>query len=189
MLRTPALSQMNEFIAGGGRTGSPGAWRALLPQPLNWLARLFYYLNQPAAPFSTFADLELQGPVDVDLLVREALPLALERHPLLTCRVENRRWSGPWWVPAETPPAIDVAEEHAPILFPGQEWLDLDHAPGLRLWVRTRPDGARLMVQVHHSCADGHGKLTFLAEWLALYGQRRGRGRVPPPCPRPTTGC
>lgn len=174
---------MSELIAGGSRTGSPGGWRTLLPQPLNWLARLFYYLNQPTAPFSTFADLDLHGPVDVDLLVRETLPLALERHPLLTCRVENRRWSGPWWVPAETPPAIDVAKEETPILFPGQEWLDLDHEPGLRIWLRTRPDGARLMVQVHHSCADGHGKLTFLAEWLALYAQRRGRGCLPPPLP------
>lgn len=176
---------MSQFSAGGRRTGSPAGWRSLLPQPLNWLARLFYYVNQPTAPYSTFADLDLHGPVDVDLLVEETLPLALERHPLLTCRVENRRWSGPWWVPAETPPTIDVATEAAPILFPGQEWLDLDHGPGLRVWVRTRGDGARLMVQVHHACADGHGKLTFLAEWLALYAQRRGRGRVPPPLPPP----
>jgi len=74
------------------------------------------------------------------------------------------------WAPSPDPlPYVDLADETAPLRFPGSERIDLRSENGLRIWVRTGTDRTEMRFQFHHSCSDGTGAHRFIEDLLCAY--------------------
>lgn len=123
--------------------------------------------DRPAYPATAVMELDLAGAVDPERL-QAALPLALERHPLLNSVVEAGGLRRPRWRPADNPPSFDVDRLDVPLNAIDGDCLPLDRQAGTRIWLRASDNRGRLTLQVHHACSDAIGKLTFLTDWLAI---------------------
>lgn len=139
--------------------------------------------DRPAYPATAVMELDLAGAIDPERL-QAALPLALERHPLLNAVLEGGRIRRPRWQPARQPPNLDVDQLDVPLHCVAGDYLPLNRQSGTRLWLRASGDRGRLTLQVHHACSDAIGKLTFLTDWLMIAAAQdlhAGARALPPP--------
>jgi hypothetical protein len=152
-----------------------------MPFPLPLTPFEFYYYSdhRPDYPMTVPVDLRFSGEI-----VRESflasLRQAVERHPLLNARIRGTQ-SWPEWIAAVEPaPFVDWADESVPIAHPAGDVIDLTQEAGLRVFVRVGSESARVLLHVHHACADGGGVLRFVEDLLILYAHATERTGAAP---------
>lgn len=124
-------------------------------------------------PTAIVCRLRFSGRLDVARF-RQALEIAVRRHPLFACRVEKigrrRRW-----VPDDAP--LDFVEARRETV-PGADGADffetvrplrLDREPGLRTTVLWDDASADVVFRCHHATSDGTGLKSFIADALVEY--------------------
>ncbi|MDA1014463.1 MAG: hypothetical protein O3A00_08430 [Planctomycetota bacterium] len=126
----------------------------------------------PNRPMSFFIQLKFQGRFDRSQL-NASLKKALKLHPLLNSRIHGSvtdATSGITWIESTSPPpAIDWNNAEIPFRFATGRWMDLRTETGLRLWLRETEDSTTLILQMHHSCCDGLGAMSFIHTLLLAY--------------------
>jgi hypothetical protein len=141
----------------------------MMPLPLTTMEQYYWTDDSDDYP-TTFPVLLRFGGVLREGPLREALAVALQRHPIFSWRVDSsgRR---PCWVAASTPtgPYFDWGDARSAPSHPRGERIDLASEGGLRLWVRAGADGSELLIQFHHACCDGIGALQFVEDLLIAY--------------------
>lgn len=146
----------------------------LSPLPFTPFEELMLYQDSRAYPCNCFIRLKLRGRPHKEAL-EEAFQTALQRHPLLTARVEFRRRS-PWWIWDECPsPTSEWHEcEHDAELDSAttHRRLDLETGPGIRLVVVSGRSVSHLDIHFHHACCDGLGIFQFIHDLLVLYDRQ-----------------
>lgn len=161
-----------------------------LPLKLSGFERYMWQDGRETHPMVFYIRLGCTGEVDAAAF-REAVRLAIERHPLLRARVAGQRFRAASWVASPEPmPYLDIDAESAPLTFPFGEAIDLTAENGLRIWVRQGEGRTTLCLQFHHACCDGYGANQFFEDVLCAYDWilKKGSG----PCSRPTSapeGC
>ncbi len=81
-------------------------------------------------------------------------------------------------------PLVDWADELVPITHPDGEYIDLRTHPGLRVWVRTGEDTARVLFQFHHACCDGLASFRFVEDLFIAYRLAIGGADDAPSLPK-----
>ena len=101
----------------------------------------------------------------------QTLQHAIERHPLLSCRISkvNRKWC---WV-AGTPAPVSIRHCSGSVseLESGtrSKSIDLTDSPGFQAWFSILDDGVKVYFDVHHAVCDGNGIRQLITDWLRLY--------------------
>ncbi|MCC9600879.1 hypothetical protein LOC67_09900 [Stieleria sp. JC731] len=136
--------------------------------PIDWF---FLTDDSPRYTMSFFLDLDFSGQLD-QATFEAAVEEALQRHPLLFCRVAPEKNDRLCWVlsPKDIAP-VDWADGQTPIDM-GNGYLDLRTNTGLRIWVRQSSDSARVTMQFHHAACDGTGAYRFVGDLLGCYMRR-----------------
>jgi hypothetical protein len=152
------------------------------PLYLTPLETFMWLDDRPAYPMTFLIQMEFSGTVD-RAAFEAALGETLASHPLLTALVQPAKRNRPCWVLVEgAMPRLDWADEGLPIECAEGDAIDITSEVGLRIWVRQGENGARVLFQFHHACADGTGAYRFLGDVLAAYGQRTASdGQRPEP--------
>ncbi|MCD0463114.1 hypothetical protein [Roseiconus lacunae] len=136
--------------------------------PIDWF---FLTDDRPRYTMSFFLDLDFSGQLDRSLF-EAAVDEAVQRHPLLFCRVGVEKNDRLCWVLApELRSPVDWADDSVPIDM-GDGYLDLRETTGLRIWVRQSAAGARVSMQFHHAACDGTGAYRFVGDLLGCYMRR-----------------
>ncbi len=142
------------------------------PLPLTPFERYYLADDSPEYPTTIPVEVLLSGALE-EAAFRRALARNVSRHPLMHSLVADGP-AGPQWLACEgLAPFLDWAEAGTPIDHPDGEFIDLRKFPGLRIWVRTSPNEARLLIQLHHACCDGIATLQFIGDLLALYAEEQ----------------
>ena len=99
----------------------------------------------------------------------------VRRHPLMSARV-RRNWRGQLiWEQAEGfKPAIEWRQGRQDSGWPLLAPIDLEKAPGFRLFAVEDPGWTDLVLQVHHSLHDGAGTFAVVDDLLAIYARDLG---------------
>jgi NRPS condensation-like uncharacterized protein len=138
----------------------------MFPLPLAPFEEYMLIDDRPTHPMSFFLKLTFSGPCDPAAL-SAALPLVLQRHPLLSATIEELKrnqlkWShdrqetiNVTWVSCDGP----MRATH----------IDLFSEPGLRISARRLNQETEFVLQFHHSCCDAIGALRFLEDLLVAY--------------------
>lgn len=150
-------------------------------EPLSLFEEYMLTDNSPQYRMEPAIYLYFRGTLNREV-ARRTFHEVLKRHPFLRSRVEKRRGRF-FWVPSETPPEVlfvdydlnpkDVFNESGcPRLRPIKIFVE----PGFRIYYieSKRENWTRLVLQFHHSVADGIGMLQALDEWLTLYAREVG---------------
>lgn len=140
------------------------------PLPLTPLELFLLQCATPRSPMVIRVVLRLTGECQPDLYV-QTLQRAIERHPMLSCRLQkiNRQWC---WVPGAPEPI--VLSRRAGAVFElecgtGNKFIDLTQSAGLHASIVVLDDGVKVFLDVHHAVADGNGMRQVVTEWLHLY--------------------
>lgn len=153
--------------------------------PLAPIEEYMFRADQSANPMCFYIRLGFCGQFDRHAL-EKAFGNALQWHPLLTSRIVQTARGRLEWVP--------VAESQEPIHwisgktgedFPRLERIDLKAERGIRLAVVESTERSDLILQVHHSCADGLGFFQFIADLLDQYARVTGSPPMLPDSPKP----
>jgi hypothetical protein len=143
----------------------------LFPLPLAPFERYMLLDDRDDYPMAIVLTVDLTGDLR-RIEFESALQSALDRHPLLTCRVKPTQGTGPCWVPArDSRLPVDWSDDDRPVTCEPRERIDITREPGVRIWVRRQPNAARVIFQIHHACCDGLGAVQFVGDLLACYGR------------------
>ena len=146
--------------------------KRLFPLYFSPIESLFIADDRPDYPMAFIVQMTFSGNVN-RAAFDEALPMALERHPLLKSHRQLAKKGLPCWVPAsDIMPVVDWGNEGDSIELPHGESINLEKEVGLRIWIREGSGTTTMTTQFHHSCCDGIGGYRFIGDLLALYGQR-----------------
>ncbi len=141
---------------------------ALFPLTMTPFEYYYWLDDTPDHPKMFPFEMHFSGQLD-QAAFASALEQVRAQHPLFCALVDDGSRI-PQWIDAGTrTPTIDWADESVPITHPQGEAIDLRRDLGLRVWVRTGPQSARVVWHVHHACADGVGILAFLRDFLTCY--------------------
>ncbi|MCM2374734.1 chromosome condensation protein [Aporhodopirellula aestuarii] len=125
-------------------------------------------------PMTFIVKMEFDGEIDRHAITR-ALPLALDRHPLLQAIVQPAKGNRDCWVAAPNPHVeISWGEIGEPLELPKGEAIDLRSEVGLRVWIRTGEGRCVITTQFHHATCDGIGAYQLLGDWLWFYADLVG---------------
>jgi NRPS condensation-like uncharacterized protein len=108
-----------------------------------------------------------------------ALQDSIKRHPLFRARIRtglgNFRPTMVWEVlPADFRPFLSWGDYNEPLdAPPGGYHASPFGQVGVRFWVRQDVSRALLIIQFHHSVADGYGVLQFFTELMTRYDGRK----------------
>jgi hypothetical protein len=155
----------------GERTGLREEARSPFPLPLAPFEHYMLEDDRDSHPMCLWVGLTFSKRLDVDRLCR-AISLVQARHPLLHALVRGRlggRTRDLAWVAAQQPAPPLIQCDRPPSREQIISRIDLAREVGLRLFLSPAAKGSRLIIQVHHACADGRGTLRFLEEVLAAY--------------------
>lgn len=153
------------------------------PLPLDAFERYMLLDDRPDYPMTFLVRVRVVGELQ-PAAFRAAVEVALERHPLLRARLDRSRAShGAWVLGDEAGIPVDWRESDAPLECPDGQAIDLERAPGVRLWVRKDGETSVLTCQLHHACCDGIGGLQFVGDLLAGYGRMSSSGPQAPDLP------
>ncbi len=140
------------------------------PLPLTPLELFLLQCATPRSPMVIRVVLRLTGECQPDLYV-QTLQRAIERHPMLSCRLQkiNRQWC---WV-SGTPEPIVISRRSGSVfeLENGSviKSIDLTQSAGLHTSIVVQDDGVKVVMDVHHAVTDGNGMRQVVTEWLHLY--------------------
>ena len=114
--------------------------------------------------------LRFTGEYQIEILI-DALRRAVQRHPLMSCRLSYHRFR-PVWV-AGTQEKI-VTQRIAGSVFaadsgPFVKRIDLTQSAGLQIEIRLMDDGVKFIIDAHHAVTDGNGLRQIVTDWLHLY--------------------
>jgi hypothetical protein len=139
--------------------------------------------DRPDYPMTFLVRVRIVGELKHDVF-HAAVESALERHPMLRARLDRSGAShGSWVLDGEAGIPVDWRQGDAPLECPDGQAIDLERAPGVRLWVRKDADTSVLTCQFHHACCDGIGGFQFLGDLLAGYGRMSSAGPHAPDLP------
>jgi len=146
---------------------------SFFPAPLTVFEDYMFLDSSTTYPTAIICRLRFGGRLDVAKF-RQALELALRRHPLFACRVEKigRRRC---WVPDAAPLAfVATRRENVPgadgtDFFESVRPFRLDREPGLRTTVIWDDVSADVVFRCHHAVSDGTGLKSFFADALVEY--------------------
>ena len=143
------------------------------PLPLTPIEELFFTDDRPAYPSCCFVRARFSGCFE-KAKMESAIGTAVQRHPLLTAKVE-RRGSRQVWAPAGNPrPSVVWRSQPAAETFPPAASIDLRVETGLRFQVHEHDSGSILYIQFHHAVCDGVGIFQLLHEILLEYAAANG---------------
>ncbi|MBC7966697.1 MAG: hypothetical protein H7Z17_12335 [Fuerstia sp.] len=140
------------------------------PLPLTPLEQFLLQCATPRSPMVIRVVLRLTGECQTNLYV-ETLQRAIERHPMLSCRLQkiNRQWC---WVPS-TPEPIVISRRSGSVfeLESGSvtKSIDLTQSAGLHTSIVVQDDGVKVVMDVHHAVTDGNGMRQVVTDWFHLY--------------------
>ena len=151
---------------------------SLFPLPLVPFEQYMLTDDRRRYPMTFPVRAELDNVPDREVL-EAAFRDAMERHPLLTCRVARRRFRCCWVPSDDGPPPLRWIEAEEPELPLGR-YLDIRRESPVEGCVAVRPDRAVLGFLFHHAATDGIGALQFVGDLLAAYARRLpGEHRLP----------
>jgi natural product biosynthesis luciferase-like monooxygenase protein len=162
--------------------------------PLSYGQRAMWFLHQltpVSAAYNIYSAVRLEHELDPDLL-RSALHIILERHPILRCKIVVHEEGEPVQQSAATFAFFehaDVAdwsnqnlEQHLSEL--AYQPFDLEHGPLLRLYHwRRHPSESILLLVVHHIVADFWSLAILARDLVACYQELQSLGSVRPASP------
>lgn len=148
---------------------STGHDASLFPLRLTPFEQYMLVDDRRSYPMAFFIEVDLSGDLFRDAFM-SALERALERHPLLTARVETS-WRGWHWIDARIPPKVQWFVGDPQLPGPDDRSFDLRRESGVRLWGGIAAGRARVIFQFHHAVTDGVGAMQFIGDLLAYYGQ------------------
>lgn len=136
--------------------------------------------DTPQYPMDPIFTLRFKGIIDANA-ARQALDRVIVRHPILRFRA-TRRFGRSYWTTASRRPEIVSVDydQHPEIMnaggFPGVRRLNLFEEPGFRVChiSSQRENWSLLVLQFHHSVADGLGIMRVIGEWMILYSSSVG---------------
>ncbi|MEJ7592185.1 MAG: hypothetical protein WKF77_11600 [Planctomycetaceae bacterium] len=140
------------------------------PLPLTPLEQFLLQCATPRSPMVIRVVLRLTGECQPDLYV-QTLQRAIERHPMLSCRLQkiNRQWC---WV-SGTPEPIVISRRSGSVfdLESGlvSKFIDLTQSAGLHTSIVVLDDGVKVFMDVHHAATDGNGMRQVITDWFHLY--------------------
>ena len=144
--------------------------RVMEPLPLAPLEQFLLQCATPRSPMVIRVVLRLTGECQPDLYV-QTLQRAIERHPMLSCRLQkiNRQWC---WV-SGTPEPIVISRRSGSVfeLESGTvtRFIDLTQSAGLHTSIVVQDDGVKVVMDVHHAVTDGNGMRQVVTDWFHLY--------------------
>jgi NRPS condensation-like uncharacterized protein len=151
--------------------------------PLTPFEKMLLANDAPEHPMTYRILLRLRGVLNTELLQKCYLR-ALVRHPLLhSCIVREGRklcWKllppGRLSISEFSLPQVAAVTAGGHSDYESDGWTsrdigspDLTRSAGLTTIVRHLHDRVWILLDTHHSCADGNGMRQFVAEWLHLY--------------------
>ena len=152
-------------------TGLPADQQLVIgPLPLTPLELFLLQCATPRSPMVIRVVLRLTGECQPDLYV-QTLQRAIERHPMLSCRLQkiNRPWC---WV-SGTPEPIVISRRSGSVfdLENGSviKSIDLTQSAGLHTSIVVQDDGVKVVMDVHHAVTDGNGMRQVVTDWFHLY--------------------
>lgn len=131
---------------------------------------LLLHRDSPDYPCSCTLRLTFSGTVDAALL-DQALLRALERHPLLTARIEDVDCQPVWKVVPNPARSFHWMNGAAAETFETSGFIDVRRNGGLKLIGERCGDRTILYLHFHHSCCDGIGIMCFLTDLLNTASQ------------------
>lgn len=154
--------------------------------PLRWVMTPFehymYADDIPSYPMACFHEFYFDGTFD-RLLLLDSLRHAIHAHPLYGSLVkgnpENITADIHWEFQDDHLPFISWESSEVPITYLTQGFIDLRKEVGLRLWLREDNGSTFILMQWHHSVADGRGAFQFAQTLLTSYHQLKTHPNVP----------
>lgn len=147
----------------------------VFPLPLTTFESYMLTDDSTDYPMTIIRQLLVSGRVQKNAF-GNAIHQTLLQHPLLTARIDRSQKSGPVWSDAgKFSGVVDWGDIRKPLLTPDEEFIDLAHEPGFRVWVRQADAKAVVTLQFHHACCDGTGAMQFIADLLAAYSSEIGQ--------------
>ncbi|HVW01256.1 MAG TPA: hypothetical protein VHB77_12980 [Planctomycetaceae bacterium] len=147
----------------------------MFPLPLSEFEHYMYADDRVTSPMTAFMRYRFTGRLERSGF-EHAFQAALVLHPLLRATIVGRpewRRSRLRWVESAVAPELNWVPEGEEPRFRESMFIDLQRAPGTRLWVRDRSDQSEIITQLHHACADGLGSLHFVETLLLAYHAQR----------------
>jgi NRPS condensation-like uncharacterized protein len=140
------------------------------PLPLVPFEEYMLAENTAQYPRVFVSDAEFTGEIDRAAL-EQAWQATIVRHPMLNARLSKGRHGWQWNASDVPLYPINWAGEDQPMEFPGSDLMDLTREGGVRMWVRTAPAKARIVVQYHHACCDGMAGVQLFGDLMAEYAR------------------
>lgn len=142
----------------------------IFPLPLTPLERFLVQCDTRRSSMVIRVVLRFSGECQAEILI-DTLQRAIQRHPLLSCRLSNHRFR-PHWV-AGIREKIVTHQVTGSIFSADSGYfakrIDLTQSGGLQTEIRFMDDGVKVTLDAHHAVTDGNGLRQVLTDWLHLY--------------------
>jgi NRPS condensation-like uncharacterized protein len=153
------------------RDGIP---QATFPLPLSPFEEYMVKDDRPAYPMLFFVRLRFQGRIEREVF-EQALRTAIDRHPLLSARIQRvGRNRHQWVLMRDTSLPITWSAPVNASGYPLTGRVDLYMGIGLHVFVIDNGDNQDLVLRIHHACADGKGIFRFAEDLLVAYANPEG---------------
>ena len=141
----------------------------LFPLTLSGFERFMQTDDRPDYPMTFVIEMDFEGELKRKEF-EDAVFQVLDRHPLLTSRIEIGRRDLPVWiVQKDLQPEISYGSDSDPIECPQGDQFDNSKEAGIRIYVRQGADKLRITFYFDHKCVDGIGAHAVCGEILAYY--------------------
>ena len=151
--------------------------------PLTSLESYLYYDDVPGQPCWQFCRFSWKGRLERGQL-EKAWAEATRRQPLWSAVVRHGALGGLRWQLGGPAPTFHWSGG-ARGSWPTWLKLDLSTGPGARLYVVEAPDGADVILCVHHAVCDGLALLEVMEDTFSLYASALGDAAAPSAAPTP----
>jgi hypothetical protein len=147
---------------------------SFFPLPLAAFEHYMLVDDRPAYPMTFFLRLRFTGNFERSRF-HDALSVASIEHPLLRANVHGAATgitSQLAWVDASDKElSVRWDTGHPTVFLPKAMRIDLHRETGLRVSAHEDRDATNVLLQFHHSCADGIGATNFIETLLAAYAR------------------
>ncbi len=142
----------------------------LFPLPLTAFEKYILSDESEDYPMTFFLQIRLRGTL-VREFIEDAVDEALNRHPLLCCRIELIGTIPHWiWAPELRQP-IEWNSDQWKQKRPWSRPRDLRKNIGIEGWAELQNDVTEITLQFHHACCDGIGASQFLEDIASAYSR------------------
>lgn len=142
----------------------------IFPLPLTPLERFLVQCDTRQSSMVMRVVLRFTGEYQSEVLF-DTLRKAIQRHPLLSCRLSSHRFR-PHWIAGSQEKILTqhatgsvFATDSGPLV----KRIDLTQSGGLQIEVRFMDDGVKVIFDAHHAITDGNGLRQVITDWLHLY--------------------